>query len=1371
MKRLQPLLPTLLALGILSSALVGSAGAVAKGVLAPGTDLLRADQDGLELVLRFDDGDFREIDGGVYADIAGCTLESADATDPRASGAPMLPRWRGLVALPPGQEAVLDWQLVASRAVDGEPLPFPTPKATSDGLDTLYDETLVRDAEAFAKDYPARVRLGETRWLRDQRVVELIAEPLGWSPATGLGLATELRVRVRFRGAAGARSDAAGRAALSRPDRLWPRLYDGVLLNPRPARAWRERVPQRAGAGSDRGLRATARLKLLTGEDGLYGVPGDSLIGRGIAAGTPLNQIAVYRRHFSWDVSEQPVYEERPEPRYFVDADADGLLDPGDTLVFVGWRLRHQPESVDPIEWYGREAALFVAVDPALVSEMPVETAWSDVGSWPLRDSFHRRRWVQGEEDFNAAPPIWFYAGVSLEVWDDNLYYWRQPAAPENYMLDLPFPAPAASADSAATLRLQFQGANRDAGDAIRDFSVDIQNGGGGCALPGVQVTFNNTVDYEATIPAGCLDPAGNTLHVDRSDSGQWKTFLKWYDLDYVSGYAALDDSLRFDADGALGPAEIQVSGLSADRSGWQLVRLGGGVGGVGSAPTRVSLGASNQTGSAGNYTLRLRRDLGGDEAWLLADRASLRAPRIATPADVASLDETAPVDVLVIAHDDFYAGMQRWVDRREDQGYRVRMLRASEVWDAFFEGVRGPIGIRNAARFAYQQWGAEALLLVGDADKDAREINPNAMPDFLPVHSKQEQVDRDELVALEEWVVKWQWNAWPSMLMGRLPVGNATELERILDKIECYESTDPDGPCAADAPWRKRFLLAADDCWVYDDATTDYLYCRANEEQFEIGVAAALPTVRDSWVGDTEAVPFYLSTLTDEYYLTHQPPFAGDISSTISPVVSPVYIDSLSQGYLWTSIQCHANRGLLCHEQLFMTSQGRHDQDSMTNVNRPFFWTVFGCHANEFANHQEARSVVGDCLGEKLLFLDQNRGAVASYASDGYEYLFPNIRWQKDWHEVMLNGVDPDGAIAVFPEWLAGLLQMVVELRFGDQTASYRTHLLGDPLLRLDMAPPRLRVFLNEQEMAPGDYVPAQQTGDTLRVEGLVWDETYLQTLTLRDSLRTDFAFTAEPAFTDELVAPLDSLAPFDTLAVAARGQGRAWHVSARIPYDFNTNAVVLGARDVAGRLAEFKLPVPKEVRVYLADEQLSAGQWIRPRGSLRLDILVPSAEIPPSSFALRVDGELSAVVASATELPNIYRMELDYDWAPGEHTLLVEYAGQDYGGLTLQVDASTRLLSAVIFPNPFREAITFQFELTNGARAGSLSIYTLSGRRIHRETLSALSEGQRQVVSWNGRDDVGDKVANGVYIARLVLTDLAGKELVWEDKVVRMR
>ena len=55
-------------------------------------------------------------------------------------------------------------------------------------------------------------------------------------------------------------------------------------------------------------------------------------------------------------------------------------------------------------------------------------------------------------------------------------------------------------------------------------------------------------------------------------------------------------------------------------------------------------------------------------------------------------------------------------------------------------------------------------------------------------------------------------------------------------------------------------------------------------------------------------------------------------------PVVSPVYIDSLSQGYLWTSIQCHANRGLLCHEQLFMTSQGRHDQDSMTNVNRPFF-------------------------------------------------------------------------------------------------------------------------------------------------------------------------------------------------------------------------------------------------------------------------------------------------------------------------------------------------------------------------------------------------------------------------------------------------
>ncbi len=791
-----------------------------------------------------------------------------------------------------------------------------------------------------------------------------------------------------------------------------------------------------------------------------------------------------------------------PRPRYFLDADGDGALDPADRLVFLGWRQRHAPDSLDPIEWYGRANAYFVAVAPELASAMPTETAWSAAGAWPLRPAFKRRLWQQGEQAFHQAPPNWFYNGVNLETWDDNLYYWTQPLAPEGYVLRIPLATPAALADSIATLKLQFQGASRSALDGVRNFSVNLVGGGG---LHAASCTGHLPRHDRLRGHRSCRLPVCRRQHPRRSIAPMAPSSAPTssdYDLAYSSAYAVREDSLYFHADGASGPAEIRVGGLTSDRGGWQLLRLANG------QPTRVTLAPENQAGAAGAYELRLRRDLAGGESWWLADATRLRAPAIATPADIGVLAETSPRDVLVIAHDSFAAGMQRWIDRREDEGYAVRLLKASEVWDAFYGGVRGPIGLRNAARFAYQQWGCEALLLVGDASKDARGLSPDAMPDFLPVHSKHEYVGVDELVALEEWVVKWNWNDWPAMLMGRLPVGNAAELEIILDKMECFE-----GGCEPDGAWRRRFLLGADDCWVWDEPG-DIVYCRDGERQFEIRVTAMRHLFDDAWVGDLAAVPYNLSAQTNTWYAEHSPVYPTELETLLRPIVSPVFIDSLSQGYLWASIQSHANRGQLCHELIFKTAAGGHDQDFLTNGNRPFFWALFGCHGNEFAAYNEEKSNVGDCMGERLLFTNPpgypNAGAVASYASDGFEYLFPNLRWQQDWHEIMVSATDPDGVMAVFPAWRAGELQMLAELRFGDKEASYRTHLLGDPLLRLDAGAPRLRLFVNEQEMRPDDFVPPQVTGDTLRIEALVWDETYLAALSLSDSARAAIPFTA---------------------------------------------------------------------------------------------------------------------------------------------------------------------------------------------------------------------------------------------------------------------
>jgi hypothetical protein len=216
----------------------------------------------------------------------------------------------------------------------------------------------------------------------------------------------------------------------------------------------------------------------------------------------------------------------------------------------------------------------------------------------------------------------------------------------------------------------------------------------------------------------------------------------------------------------------------------------------------------------------------------------------------------------------------------------------------------------------------------------------------------------------------------------------------------------------------------------------------------------------------------------------------------------------------------------------------------------------------------------------------------------------------------------------------------------------------------------------------------------------------------------------------------------------------------------------------DLAGRTGGSVLHVLRGASFFLAGgDSLVEGQWVRERGSLRIDVVVPNlADFPAASFSVLVDSlvpEPPAEVLSDTLAVPGYRLRLDYDWTPGPHRVAVMRGGETWEAITLVVDGRARIVDGVIFPNPFRDHVAFLYQLTSGMRSGELSVYTLSGRRIWRERLSGdqLIEGDGRRLFWDGRDGAGDRVANGVYLSLLVFTGLDGKELVWEDKVVRMR
>ncbi|MBT5733539.1 T9SS type A sorting domain-containing protein, partial [bacterium] len=77
-------------------------------------------------------------------------------------------------------------------------------------------------------------------------------------------------------------------------------------------------------------------------------------------------------------------------------------------------------------------------------------------------------------------------------------------------------------------------------------------------------------------------------------------------------------------------------------------------------------------------------------------------------------------------------------------------------------------------------------------------------------------------------------------------------------------------------------------------------------------------------------------------------------------------------------------------------------------------------------------------------------------------------------------------------------------------------------------------------------------------------------------------------------------------------------------------------------------------------------------------------------------------------------------------------------------------RIYNAFNFPNPFSNQTKFTFELSSNAQV-SISIYTLGGKKIKQIDNKSYQQGFHQV-NWNGRNQFGSLLANGVYIYKII-------------------
>jgi hypothetical protein len=84
----------------------------------------------------------------------------------------------------------------------------------------------------------------------------------------------------------------------------------------------------------------------------------------------------------------------------------------------------------------------------------------------------------------------------------------------------------------------------------------------------------------------------------------------------------------------------------------------------------------------------------------------------------------------------------------------------------------------------------------------------------------------------------------------------------------------------------------------------------------------------------------------------------------------------------------------------------------------------------------------------------------------------------------------------------------------------------------------------------------------------------------------------------------------------------------------------------------------------------------------------------------------------------------------------------------------ASLSHLTVSAYPNPFTSSVTFELEVPqelSDAKA-SLKIFNVSGQLIRILDLSEYHEGDRVKITWDGRDESGNEIEQGIYIVRFV-------------------
>jgi len=680
-------------------------------------------------------------------------------------------------------------------------------------------------------------------------------------------------------------------------------------------------------------------------------------------------------------------------------------------------------------------------------------------------------------------------------------------------------------------------------------------------------------------------------------------------------------------------------------------------------------------------------------------------------------------------------------------------VIDVNDIFNEFSCGMLDPSAIRNFLRYAYDNWSVrpEYVLLFGHGNYDYKNIEGTNSNYLIPFETTEFLSEIYSYTSDDYFATIIGNDTTPDLCLGRLPVKNVSEATVVVDKIKEYESNTERGE------WHNLITFVAD-----DGKKTDGDDGSLHTDQSETLANDTVPQSYDE----------------KKIYLVAYPTVITGLGRR-KPDVNQAIIDAINQGTLLLNFIGHGNPEVWTHEQVFVQSV---TIPQLKNKDY-FFLTAATC---DFGNWDKTS---GQSSAEELV-LKENAGAIGSISSVRPVYSDQNAAMNQKFYRSLLYTPKDSLSLPIS----IGKAYLLTKAVYHDVN-SLKFHLFCDPTIRLQF--PQDAARIDSINHLTSDTVRQVKALGNLSLSGSVRNADNSVNgnfngegiLTVYDSKR-EVAF---PEFGPGIHAVMPGGIIFRGRVSVVNGRFNANIVVPKdisyenkngkiIFYFYNnqvdgvaatTNLIVGGTDSVLTN--DGKGP---DIQISFDNLQNTDGYLVNKNSTLLVKL---SDETGLNTTGSGVGHKLEAVLndndAASIDLSTYFTGDLDAqgksgevqykfnNLETGEQKILVK-AWDVFNNFSSQVeyfkvvDETGNAVDYVMnYPNPSKGATTFTFQHNFASPISvKVKIYSIAGRVIAELEKPLVSNDRFVRIPWDGRDQDGNEIGNGVYLYKIIVNAIDG-------------